>query len=82
MTYRNSKPIIESFHKNEYDKSLVYIGSKYTNQDIAKNQKLNLDVMNINLNPLFNSKFISTINMQKLQENKHNNKVIKINYNK
>ncbi|XP_060863996.1 probable serine/threonine-protein kinase clkA [Metopolophium dirhodum] len=73
---RNSKPIIESFHKTEYDKSLVYIGSKYTDQDIAKNQKLNSDVMDINLNPLSNSTFISTINLQKLQENKHNNNKI------
>ncbi|XP_029347422.1 GATA zinc finger domain-containing protein 14-like isoform X2 [Acyrthosiphon pisum] len=72
---RNSKPIIESFHKGEYDKSMVYIGSKYTDQDIAKNQKLNSDVMDINLNPPSNSTFISTINLQKLQENKHNNKI-------
>lgn len=62
---------------------MVYKGSKYTDQDIAKNQKLNSDVMDINSNPVSNSKFISMINLQKLQENKHNNKkVIKINYNK
>jgi len=80
LAYRNIKPIVESFHKNEYEKSLVYVCSKNTDQEIAKNQKFNSDVMDIHLNPLSNSTFIGTINLQKLQENKHNNtKVIKIN---
>lgn len=84
MALRNIKPIIESFHKNKYDKNVVYICSKYTDQEIEKNQKLGLEnkVVDINLNPLSNSTFISTINLKKLQDNKHNNnKVIKINYN-
>jgi len=58
--------------------------SKYTDQEIAKNQKLGLEnkVVDINLKLLSNSTFISTINRKKLQDNKHNNKkVIKINYN-
>jgi len=77
--YRNIKPITESLDKNEYEKSLVYISSEYTDQEIGKNQKLNSDVMDINSNSLSNSTFINTINQQKLQENKHNNiKVIKI----
>lgn len=79
MVYRNIKPITESLDKNEYEKSLVYISSEYTDQEIGKNQKLNSDVMDINSNSLSNSTFINTINQQKLQENKHNNiKVIKI----
>jgi len=77
--YRNIKPLTESLDKNEYEKSLVYIGFEYTDQEIGKNQKLNSDVMDINSNPLSNSTFINTINQQKLQENKHDNiKVIKI----
>lgn len=63
---------------------MVYICSKYTDQEIAKSQKLGSEnkVVDINLNPLSNSTFISTINLQKLQDNKHNNKkVIQINYN-
>lgn len=79
MVYRNIKPLTESLDKNEYEKSLVYIGFEYTDQEIGKNQKLNSDVMDINSNPLSNSTFINTINQQKLQENKHDNiKVIKI----
>jgi len=58
---------------NEYEKSLVYIGPEYTDQEIAKNQKLNSEVMDINLNQLSNSTFINTINQQNLQVNKHNN---------
>lgn len=79
MVYRNIKPLTESLDKNEYEKSLVYIGFEYTDQEIGKNQKLNSDVMDINSNPLSNSTFINTINQQKLQENKYDNiKVIKI----
>ncbi|XP_025204974.1 putative uncharacterized protein DDB_G0267716, partial [Melanaphis sacchari] len=77
---KNIKPIIESLHTNEYEKSLVYISSDYSDQErqeiIVKNQKLNPDIMDINLNPLSNSTFINTINQQKLQENKLNNKKV------
>lgn len=78
-TYRNIKPIVESFHKSKYEKSLFYVGSDYNiNQGTEKNQKLNSDVMDINLHcPLSDSTFINTKNPQ--DNNKQHKKVIKKN---